>query len=100
MGRIVKQHPVGLYVIRGSAQNSGFLFGRVRQVAISLSGLQARYIADIIKLPKSCRRTSDFTVIKGELEQSFAQDISIIEVWRTRAGNMKCIIETSLSRGG
>lgn len=96
MGATTRIHPVGLYVIRGGLQYCGFSLGKLKQKAVSSSGYQASYEAEIVLLPPHLESQTDFTIIMGFMNDCFAKDIEVTEVWKTRQGRLKCLIDTQI----
>lgn len=97
MGKTTCYHPVSLHIIRGSAEYTGFRFGKIRQLDSDFNQCWARYEAEIISIPSDLPENS-MSRLQEELQLGFCEDVAIQWVHRTKTGKLVCQIDADLNR--
>lgn len=95
MGKQTRSHPVSLNVIRGAAEYSGFKLGRIRQNFYSAVDGIAKYTINVLAAPENCLPNPND--IRRLLNQAFARDCFIENVWVTPQGNWYAVLKTSIT---
>lgn len=79
MGATTLYHPVSLYVLRGSAEMSGFWVGKITQTNVNRTKQTATYRMAIKELPRQLWGKDPETVCHA-LNQAYSDDINVIRV--------------------
>jgi len=92
MGAVTLYHPIPLSVIRGSAEYSGWKFGRIIQLCSDEESGTAAYSCHIERMPEGLG-IYPVGVILTQLQHCFSADINPIRVWFTKEQHWFCEIE-------
>ena len=93
MGKRTKFHPVGLHVIRGGLEFTGWKVGRLRQIYYKEADNAALYETEILDRP-AVTKDSFFQDWPQLMSQAFAADVTVTKVWSNRNGKLFCEIAT------
>jgi hypothetical protein len=95
MGRATLYHPVSLTVIRAAAIRCGWRFGKIIQEYASEETFTAHYNAEI-DLQRKGFVLFEKQVLIHQINECFAGDVEIVDVWTNRSGRVFCSFNTSI----
>lgn len=95
MGKTTLYHPISLNVLRGSAEQGGWRFGKMRQVKNDPFTQEAYYMIEITKIPSDLKDKSDIW-LRSVLETCYMQDVQIENVWTSKSGVIRAEVAVRL----
>lgn len=95
MGKATLYHPVSLTVIRAAAIACNWKFGKIKQEWANEDTFTACYLAEI-DLGKTGYILVERDALIHQVQECFADDVLIRDIWTTRSGRILVKFETSI----
>lgn len=95
MGKATLYHPVSLTVIRAAAIKCDWRFGKIKQLEANEDRFEARYIGEVDLNQKGYILVDKKALIQ-QVQDCFAEDVEITDIWTTRSGKVICEFTTRI----
>ncbi len=97
MGKTLLYHPVSLQIIRGSARQEGFLYGRITQQLADIQGGYAEYVAELIGMPEFAYPVT-LPKLQELLNECYSADVQVTNIWLTKRGKVYVELVSNIDR--